>query len=262
MRCSSRPLWAVAAMMAVAVPQVVLAQDAKPADAKPADTQPVMLTTTSKAKDAYQYSTTITLNFNGTDVTLVQNIKHTVKEVKENGDITMVSTDLGGKMSIGGNDMDIPVGGPVTITMTKLRKLTSFKPEKEDNPYLSTSTQFLLAMISNIVFPDKAVKAGDSWDTELDNPQVKGKKVAIKTTFVGPAKVGDVQAWKVKQTLEADTEIAGAKLKAEYTALLDPTNGQVIEGDEKVTGVPGNMGSIDWTGKVKRVKPAEKAEAK
>jgi hypothetical protein len=96
----------------------------------------------------------------------------------------------------------------------------------------------------------------------VDNPQVKGKKVVIKTTFVGEEKADGAPALKVKQTLEAETESADTKLKAETTALLDPATGQLIEEEQTVKGVPGMMGPVDWTGTVKRMKAGAKEEKK
>ena len=101
---------------------------------------------------------------------------------------------------------------------------------------------------------DEPVKPGDSWTTEVDNPQVKGKKVTIKTTFVGDDKADGAPALKFKQTLEADTDAADAKLKAETTALLDPTTGQLIEEEQTAKGIPGAMGPVDWKGTIKRLK--------
>ena len=59
---------------------------------------------------------------------------------------------------------------------------------------------------------------------------------------------------KFKQTLEADTDGANAKLKAETTAMLDPATGQLIEEEQTAKGIPGTMGSVDWKGTIKRLK--------
>ena len=39
------------------------------------------------------------------------------------------------------------------------------------------------------ILPEKEVKSGDSWQTEFDNPAAKGKKVTVKTSYLGTEKV-------------------------------------------------------------------------
>src|SRR5262249_19773016 len=151
----------------------------------------------------------------------------------------------------GGNDMDIPAGEPTTITVTKTGKVLTHKPEGE-NPYLSPSTRHLLLIVDRPIFSDKAVKPGDSWTTEIDNPAVKGKKVTVKTTYVGGDKVDGAAAWKLKQTVDADTE--GGKMSADTTQIIDASNGQVISADQTIKGVPGMMGAMDFKSKLERVK--------
>lgn len=218
------------------------------------DAKPVAIVMSPKAGDFVRYKTTLKINLNGSDITVEQNRKHVVKEVKENKDVVLAVEDEGGKVGADGNDMDLPAGTPTAVTVDKANKVLSFKPEKEDNPYLSTAAQHLIALIDRIVLPDKPVKPGDSWTTEVDNPQVKGKKVTIKTTFVGEDKADGAPAMKFKQTLEADTGAADAKLKAETTALLDPGTGQLIEEEQTAKGIPGTMGPVDWKATIKRLK--------
>ena len=218
------------------------------------DTKPVSIVMSPKAGDSVRYKTTLKISVNGNDITVVQTRKHVVKEVKESKDVVLAVEEEGGKVEAGGNGTDIPAGTPTAVTVDKANKVLTFKPEKEENPYLSTAAQHLMALIDHIILPDKPVKPGDSWTTEVDNPQVKGKKVTIKTTFVGDEKADGAPALKFKQTLEADTDAAGAKLKAETTALLDPTTGQLIEEEQTAKGIPGMMGPVDWKGTIKRLK--------
>lgn len=217
------------------------------------DAKTLILVMAAKAGDSVRYRTTLKISVGGNDITVEQNRKHVVKEVKENKDVVLAVEEEGGKVQAGGNDTDIPAGTPTAVTINKANKVLTFKPEKEDNPYLSTAAQHLIALIDRVILPDKPVKAGDSWTTEVDNPQVKGKKVTIKTTFVGEDKADGAPALKFKQTLEADTD-ANAKLTAETTALLDPATGQLIEEEQTAKGIPGTMGPVDWKGTIKRLK--------
>ena len=238
-------------LFVLACPPAVRADDG----GKPEEPKAATLAQPLKAKDSVQYRNTLTMSAGGADILVEQNHKFTVKEVKENGDIVMVMSDLGGKFTINGSDMDIPPGSTTTVVQTKNGRIITYTPEMEDNPYLSTPTLHLLSMVDHIVFPDHPVKPGESWKSEVDNPAVKGKKVSIKTTFVGPDKSEGTAVWKIKQTVEAETEDAGNKLTAETTALLDMTTGQLIQAEHEVKNIPGKMGPIDWKSKLQRIKP-------
>ena len=229
-------------------------QAARADDGKPEETKPVAIAQNLKAKDSVQYKVITTIT-GGADVTVEQNRKYTVKEIKDNGNIVSTIANLGGKVNLNGADQEIPPGAPVALTQSKNGSVLTYTPETDNNPYFSAATLNLLEMIDHIILPEKPVKPGDSWTTEVDNPAVKGKKVKIKTTYVKADKVEGVAAWKIKQTLEADTEGGGDKLTSETIALLDASNGQLIQAEDDVKAIPARMGVIDWKSKIQRVKP-------
>ena len=237
----------------IGVPMCFLAFAAQ-ATVRVDDSKPATLARTVKVGDTLRYKGNIAISVGGTDVTVEQNRKHTVKEVKENGDVVIEVGDEGGKVNIGGTDMDTPAGSPATVTTDKVGKIIAYKAPAEENQYLSPATLHLLQIVDRIIFPDKPVKPGDSWTAEIDNPTVKGKKVTIKTTYTGTDKVEDVAAWKVKQTVDADTD--AGKFSAEVTAVIESANGQLISAEQTLKGVPGIMGPVDWKSKLQRVKAA------
>ena len=250
MRNPVNRLWIAALGLLVLSGQSALRAD----DAKPDAAKSVTLAHPLKAKENVQYKYTLNISAGGTDILVEQNRKQTVKEVKDNGDVVIVIADLGGKVAFGGNDMDTPPGSPITITQSKSGKLLTYVPEAEENQYFTTPTMHLVEMANHIVLSDKPVKPGDSWTTEVPNPAAKGKKVTIKTTYVADAKLDGTAVWKVKQTLEAETE-SGETMKAVTTASLDAATGQLIQAEHELTGVPTKMGSVDWKAKVQRAKP-------
>jgi hypothetical protein len=247
-------------MLALAGQAAVRADDAKPKGDKP-DDKPVTLAMSAKVGDTVRYKSHIEIG-NGAEVTVERSRKHTIKEIKDSGDVVTLILDEGGKVNLNGSDMDIPAGAPVTVTQDKANKILAYKSDKEENPYFDTSTLHLLVIVDNIVFPDKPVKPGDTWKTEIDNPAVKGKKVTLKTTFVGSDKAGGVAAWKIKQTLEAATDDNGNTMTAEMTAMLDAANGQMIEAEQSLKSVPARMGPVDWKAKIQRLKPEAGKEEK
>ncbi len=193
----------------------------------------------------------------GQDVTVIQTRKQTLKELKDNGEAVFIVTPLGGKYTVNGTDNNIPAGAPTVVTTNRYSKILTFKPDNDDNPYLSAVTLHLLALVDTIIFPDKPVKPGDSWTTDLDNPAVKDKKVTIKTTFVGADKVDGKDIWKVKQSMSADTD--AGKMTSESTATLVASNGEIIQGDMDVKGVPTKIGGpVDWKIYLVHVKADEK----
>jgi hypothetical protein len=79
--------------------------------------------------------------------------------------------------------------------------------------------------------PDKAVKTGDTWKTEIDNRLVEGKKVTLTSTFVGKEKIFGVDTLKIKLRMDIPTVVdADAKktLKIESTYNVDPQTGHLI----------------------------------
>src|SRR5207248_1555 len=82
-------------------------------------------------------------------------------------------------------------------------KLVDFK--MEEGGILAPEIARLLATLRTPILPEKEVKAGDTWQTEFDNPAVKGKKFTVKTTFVGTDKVEGMDVWKIQQSGEPAT---------------------------------------------------------
>src|SRR5947209_5551969 len=129
-----------------------------------------------KEGDVSHYKIKMTTNVMGADAALDQNVKMTVKEVKKNGDIVIVEESEGGKITFNGQENDLPMTPPVTHTRDKVGRLVELK--KDDNPqaFIAPEIEKIMAMLQETLLPEKAVKAGDSWTNEQDNPAVKGKK--------------------------------------------------------------------------------------
>jgi hypothetical protein len=146
------------------------------------------------------------------------------------------------------------------VTRQKSGKLVEMKKEETVAAAESAEVSRLMASIGTAIFTEKAVKAGESWETEVVNPLVKDKKVKIKTTFIGVDKLEGLEVWKVKQTAEADTDPNGGKLTYEATFWLDTANGQEARSDVTVIGLPSMYGNLTIKTKALRVKPAEKSD--
>src|SRR5438874_1996316 len=119
--CTKRVIGLVIGAAALTFQSSVLADDAKPAT----------LAKTVKVGDAVKYKGTIKIDLGGMAITVIQNRKHVVKQIKENGDVVSDIVDEGGKVDLGNGEMDIPAKPPETITSDKLGKITAYKPSSE-----------------------------------------------------------------------------------------------------------------------------------
>jgi hypothetical protein len=233
-----------------------------------ADDKPVMLALTPKANTVAHFKINLAVSMMGNEVAKVeQRNKSEIKEVKKDGSFTVASFSEGVHVNGPGGEQDLP-GGPVAkSTRDKFGKLIEFTPEPGGQEIFAPEVVRLQAMLSQIIFPEKAVKAGDNWETSLDNPADKGKKLTVKTTYVGTEKVDGVDVWKVKQTAEVVIAGKDAKLITEYTAWLDPATGDEVKADVSLKNLPASFGGmeviIDTAGKMVAVKAdKEKAEPK
>jgi hypothetical protein len=111
-----------------------------------------------------------------------------------------------------------------------------------------------MAMLSDQLFTDKEVKKNDTWETEIENPAVKEKKVTVKGTYLGNETVDGVELWKVKQTADAATDKDGGKLSVDFTSWINPTNGQVVKSEGVVKDLPTMFGPMTWTMKQELIK--------
>ncbi|MGC8667461.1 MAG: hypothetical protein ACP5VE_05040 [Chthonomonadales bacterium] len=221
----------------------------------------VQLSGSYKAGEVARYKYDITAQVSGTEVPAYRTIKETVKEIKPNGDVVVLQQDEGGKYVANGQDNDLQPEAPATITFDKAGKLVSFTTnENEGSGFMETPIRKLLAVMTHVYFPNKAVAPSDAWQTEVDNPAVKGKKVVIKTTYLGTDTLDGVQYWKVKQSASAAVDAEGDKMATEFTYWLDPANGAVVKGEGSQKGVPTQYGPMDLAVKITRVKPSEEAK--
>ena len=223
-----------------------------------ADEKTVTLARTYKVGDKVSHKVTVTVSVNGMDVVVTRTAKSAVKEVKPTGEVVIIQTDDGSTLNIGGQEQQQPAGPPVTEIRNKNGKLTEVKVEEAAGGFMTPEIQQLVAKASDVHLTDKPVKAGDTWTSEFDNPAVKGKKFTAKSTYVGVEKVDGQDLWKVKQTVEADSDADGKKLTIDLTAWLDPAKGQTIKMEGIAKDIPTNFGSLTWVMKQAIVKEPAK----
>jgi hypothetical protein len=233
-----------------------------------ADDKPVTLVLTPKANAVSHHKINLAVSLGGNEVAKVESRSKTeIKEVKKDGSFDVVASSEGGHVTSPGGEQDIPPMPVSKFTRDKYGKLVEFTPAPGTPEIFEPEIVRLQAMLNGVLFPEKAVKAGDSWETSLDNPTAKGKKFTVKTTYVGMEKVDGVDLWKVKQTAEVTLTGKDDKLITEYTAWLDPATGDEVKADVSLKNLPAKFNgmeiTIDTIGKMVAVKAdKEKAEPK
>lgn len=224
-----------------------------------ADDKPVTLKHAFKTGVTVHFASKMVAQVGETEATITRSASQTVKEVKPTGEAVLENTDEGGTASYGGQDRDIPGGTVTTLTLDKDGHIADFKTDGGGMAVASVETQTLIAYAYHILLPTKAVAPGDSWETTLDNPAAKGKKLTLKTTFVGLDKVEGADVWKLKQTVDADIDNAEGKAKFESTTWLDPTNGMEVKSTSSAKNLPTNFGVMSWTVTTTRKADTKKA---
>lgn len=226
-----------------------------------ADDKKTVLTRPLKAGVVTTYKATIKASVMGMDIVIEQSQKETIKSVKDDGTIVILSEDLGGKMTANGTEQEQKPGQPTTETRDKLGKLVDLVHEQDQGAPFTPEVQKLMSSIGELLMTDKEVGEGDSWETQLDNPVSKENKVKVKTTYQGIDKVAGVDLWKFKQTVEAIVDANGAKLAYETLEWVNPKDGLMEKTETKAKGVPSQIGTIDFTIAIQRVKAGDAAKA-
>jgi hypothetical protein len=198
----------------------------------------------------------------GMDLVANQSQTDTIKEVKDNGDVVTEITDEGSTFTVGGMEQVQPASPPYTFTHDKLGKIKEFR-KAEDNGFMSPEIAKLMDSLTAFILTDKAVKTNDTWQTELENPAVKEKKITVKDTYLGLDKIEGKEYWKIKQTAEAIVDADGNKVSYEITEWVTPTDGETYKVEGTVKDVPTKAGALTMkmTSKSTKVDDKEKPAA-
>jgi hypothetical protein len=225
--------------------------------ARAEDEKAVSLIVKPKMGKVTHTKTVIKTSVMGMDIVVSENQKQTIKEVKENGDVVEEITDEGSTINIGGMDRDNPAAPPVTVTRDKFGKVKEYKSDNAAG-FMTPEVAKIMAMLSSSILTDKALKTNDTWQTELENPAVKEKKVTVKDTYLGLDKVDGKDYWKIKQTTEAVVDADGSKMSYDITVWINPADGDTLKVEGTVKDVPTQVGPITMTITSKAVKADDK----
>ena len=193
----------------------------------------------------------------GMDMVINGHEKETVKEVKENGDVVTETIDEGSTVKVGGKESDQTPSPPRIKIHDKFGKLKDYKSQ-DNSQFTTPEIDALLESLVTLILTDKPVKTNDTWQTELENPAVKEKKIMVKGTYLGLDKIDGKDYWKIKQTAEAAADAHGATIVYDFTQWIDPATGETFKSEGTVKGVPTMVGPLTFEVTTKAVKAGDK----
>lgn len=225
------------------------------------DEKPVHLLVKPKVGHVTHSKSVVKTSVMGMELIITSIDKDVVKEVKENGDVVYESGHESGTISVGGKEQEQPVTPATTKTHDKFGKLKDYKG-KDNSGFTTPEIDAIMESITTLILTDKPVKTSDTWDTELDNPAVKEKKVVVKGTYLGTEKIDGKDYWKIKQTTEAVVDADGSKIGYDFTDWIDPVNGDTLKSEGTVKDVPTQFGVLTMHVSTKAVKADSKDKPK
>jgi hypothetical protein len=224
-----------------------------------ADDKEVAIERTFRAGQIERAKVVIRFTVSGMDGEIEETVRSTVKEVKKNGDVVTVNLLEKGRLSVAGQEQEMPEGAPATEIRTKAGRLVELQAEDAPQSPLSPAVSKLMANIGVALLPEKPVKPGSAWTTEFDNPAAPNKKATVKGELLGREKIGDVDCWKIRQTGEFEVGEGQPKMTLDMVYWLNPADGHPVQAEGSCKDVPTRYGPMNWTQKMTRLKPpAEK----
>ena len=207
------------------------------------DEKAVNLVVTPKAGRVVRTKSVVKTSFMGMELIVNQTQKNTIKEVKANGDIVEETADEGSTLLIGGQEQNQPPAPSYTVTTDKFGKIKVFRVV-EAGGFMSPEVSKLMEVLGSFILTDKAVKANDTWQNEMENPAIKEKKITVKDTYLGTEKIDGKDCWKIKQTAEAALDADGAKMSFEAIEWVNAMTGEPVKLEGTVKDVPTQVGAL------------------
>jgi hypothetical protein len=225
----SRRLLAAGALVAM-----VAAATPRQADAQDASAGTYLWTFDYKQGDVEKFRTHIKIagkmaDGSG-DVALAINSvsRQETKDVSADGTSTYDQIDEQRDAAVNGKAVAVKMDQvkPVTITLGKNGLML-----KRVNPADTSRPDKVLVVIQSLPAPDKPVKVGDTWKTEIPNVLLHNKTVVVTQTLAGVEKVLGLDALKIRLQVDIPTSLypsADDTIKLQETYYLDAKTHHVL----------------------------------
>jgi len=185
----------------------------------------------AKEGTVLKFKMTGEVDFSGMPVTVTATTQEKVLKVDDTGNYTLEQTQLDGKVSINGQDQDIPNSGPVVTVYKPNGEITTIQGDS------ATPDAYRMAMLGILVDPGKPLNPGDTWSYDIKGDSKTGV-VAGTANFkiVDVEKVGDEDAVKVHGTIK---ETGGSDAaSADWDEWIDKNDGSMIKYEGAWTNAP------------------------
>ena len=203
---------------------------------------------TPKEGQTYKYAMEGAVDFGGMDVTIKATVQETVTKVEADGKYSVEQKQLDGKISIQGNEQDMPASPGTTTIYKPNGEVVEIKADQSD------PNTYRMATLGLTIDPGKMVNVGDKWSYEVKADSKTGVVTAkADYTVLGEEKVGTFDTVKIKAVVK---ESEGSEpASSESTVWLDKKDGAMVKSESKWINapVPGAPGAINATVKMTRV---------
>jgi len=128
--------------------------------------------------------------------------------IKPDGAAVVVVEIREGALTAMGNTIPFPEMPPVTLEMDRLGKVLKVRDAGKipGGTMFSQWMNFSQMPIQGVVLPDRPVRIGDSWETEIPFP-ISDQKVRVVTTLIGLETVGGQETLKIKQVMTVPVDM-------------------------------------------------------
>jgi flagellar basal body L-ring protein FlgH len=222
MRLRTFGLAAVAALSVLA-----LAQDA------------VSLKRTAKVGDVIKFTLKADLTMSNFEGSYTGLLTEKVTKIDENGNIWIEGVSSDGKVTFGGNEIPINDVTAVTTVYKPTGEVVEVKASGQ-----SQGNEGRVAAMQTLYIPDKPVKVGDTWETEI-KPDAKLGTVALKGAFKVEAaeKVDNYDTFRIKASVK---ETSGdTPWTSDSTVWLNTKDGSLVKASGTWKNAPlGPAGAI------------------
>ena len=172
-----------------------------------------------------------TLEIQGMEVSVNLVNQSKVLDIAEDGTITLEDTMTEGKVSFGGQEMDLPAQTGTKVTMKANGEIKEIKGEE------ITEGSYRVQNLMGFVPPTEAVQVGSKWSKEVAaNKDTHAPAFKSEYSIVGEEKIDGFDTFKI-QYKTAETE-GSEPASMEGTIWIDKANCGLIKGSQKWVNVP------------------------
>ncbi len=200
----------------------------------------VSLKRVAKTGEAIKYRLKADLQVQGVEASFSTLSVEKITKVESNGNYVLETVQSEGKVSFSGQEMEMPASTQ-SVTYKANGEVIEIKAEVSD------SSAYRTANLISFIAPEKAVKVGDTWTSEIKKDEKTGA-MSVKGTYKVEAeeKIGDWEVLKVKYSSK-ETEGGDTAASAEGIVWILKKDGSMVksEGAWKNVPFPGAPAPID-----------------